>query len=211
MNQTLTRSNNLPYRRIALLVASFALGLIAILWLAPEITPYTFKGATFNPPFQAPDFTLTDQNGQAFHLASQQKKVVLLFYGFTHCPDICPLTLGNFKQVKAALGQDANRVDFVFITVDPTRDNQEVVRQFISKFDPSFTGLTGTPQELRQVMSAYGVYYTQANQDNSSTDLITHSDQVYVIDPSGKLRMTYSYGVSIQDMVDDIRHLLQGK
>ncbi len=211
MNQTLARSHNLPLRNIALLVVSIALGLGAVLRIATALTPYTFKGATFNPPFQAPDFTLTDQNGQLFHLASQQKRVVLLFYGFTHCPDICPLTLGNFKQVKDALGKDADRVDFVFITVDPAQDNQEVVRQFIDRFDPGFIGLTGSPQALHQVMSAYGVYYTQPAPGNSSSDLIAHSDQVYVIDPSGKLRMTYSYGVSIQDMVSDIRHLLQGK
>ncbi|MGE5224104.1 MAG: SCO family protein [Omnitrophica WOR_2 bacterium] len=211
MDQTLTRSRSLPLRNITLFIAAIVLGFGAIIWLAPAVTPYTFKGALMNPPFQAPDFTLTDQNGQPFHLAEQQRKVVLLFYGFTNCPDICPLTMGNFKQVKEALGKDASRVDFVFITVDPARDSLAVVRQFINKFDPGFIGLTGTARQLHPVMSAYGVYYAQDTPGSSTTDLIAHSDQVYVIDPSGKLRMTYSYGVSIEDMVNDIRHLLQGK
>lgn len=191
---------------LLLFSTSILIGLVGVLWVVPAIRPYKFQGSPVNPPFQANDFTLTDQNGKPFQLNEQRGKVVLLFFGYTHCPDICPMTLNNFTQVKQALGTKADRVDFVFITVDPARDTQQVIKSYLNHFDPSFYGLSGTEEQLSPVWKAYGVYQLPAGAED-----INHSDQVYTIDPSGKVRLIYSYGITPQAMAEDLRQLLAVK
>jgi protein SCO1/2 len=161
-------------------------------------------------PIPAPDFTLTDQHGQPFRLSDQRGHVVLLFFGYTHCPDVCPTTLATWKRVHEALGPDAERVRFVFITVDPERDTRERLQQHLAVFNPAFIGLTGTADELAAIYQAYGVFHEKAAASGSAAGyLVNHTASVYVIDPDGRWRLQFGFGTPAEDMVHDIRELLK--
>ncbi len=189
------------------------LGLLVVLVVAAAVTlnrPYTFRGSLIQPPFPAPDFTLPGGGNAPFHLADQRGRVVLIFFGYTHCPDVCPITMASFEQISQRLGKDASRVDFVFITVDPGRDTIQVSSRYAEGFNASFIGLSGTEQQLTPVWKAYGVYRKLDKTGPTDTNYaVEHSSQVYLIDPSGSLRLTYAYGTPVDDMLQDIRYLLK--
>jgi protein SCO1 len=183
------------------------LALVLVGWRAMD-SGYTYQGTLIDPPISATDFTLTNQNGGTFRLSDQRGKVVLIFFGYTHCTDVCPATLLNFKRVKTMLGNRAQQVEFVFVTVDPERDSPEALRKDLANYDPSFIGLTGTRPELAKVWKAYGVY--QAKVDNGTPDYsVDHTSIVYVIDPQGNWRMTYPFGMDAGKITSDLQHLLQ--
>jgi len=169
----------------------------------------TFHGTELNPPQPAPDFTLTDQHGQPFRLSDQRGKVVLLFFGYTHCPDVCPTTLARWKQIYDALGENAERVRFVFITVDPERDTPGRLQQHLAVFNPKFIGLTGTPEQLAPVYQAYHVYREKVQESQSAAGyLMNHTAGTFLIDPEGRWRLGYSFGTPPEDIVEDIGVLL---
>jgi len=168
---------------------------------------YTYQGSLINPPVPAADFTLTDQQGRPFQLSDQKGKVVLIFFGYTNCPDICPITMAQFKLVKDGLGDLANNVRFVFITVDPQRDNVETLRAYVGKFDPSFVGLTGDPTNLAGVWKDYGVYVNKDATDSQDNYIDEHTARIYAIDAKGNWRLTYLYGTETDALVQDISHL----
>jgi protein SCO1 len=168
---------------------------------------YTYQGSLINPPVPAADFTLTDQQGQPFRLGDQKDKVVLVFFGFTNCEDVCPITMAQYKQVKNDLGDLAKDVRFVFITVDPQRDDVEALRSYIGKFDPSFVGLTGNPANLAKVWKDYGVYVNQDATEGQDNYIDEHTARIYAIDTRGNLRLTYLYGTETDALVEDISHL----
>ena len=191
------------------------LGLAAGLLLIAAITfarPYTLRGSAIQEPFPAPDFTLTDGSGQPYRLSDQRGKLLLIFFGFTYCPDVCPTTLADMKQIRERLGKDAEQVEFVFITVDPERDVPEKVGQYVAAFDSAFTGLSGDEGQLEPVWKAYGVY---RNLNKESPDdknySVDHSSRVYLVDPSGNLRLTYTFGTPVDDILQDVRYLLKQK
>ncbi len=171
--------------------------------------PYTFHGSLIDPPVPAVDFTLTDQTGQPFRLSEQAGNVVLLFFGYTSCPDVCPATLTQFKRIRTEMGKEADRVRFVLVTVDPQRDTAERLRQYLTGFDSSFVGLTGTWLDLDQVYRSYGVY--QAIPVPGPAYPVDHTDRVYAIDPKGNLRLTYTSDTTADDLAQDVRQLLKGK
>jgi protein SCO1 len=170
---------------------------------------YTFQGSLINPPVPAADFTLTDQQGQPFRLSDQKGQVVLIFFGYTHCPDVCPITTAQFKLVKDRLGDQAKYVRFVFITVDPQRDDIETLHTYIEKFDPSFVGLTGDPVQLAGVWKDYGVYVNQNASDTQDNYIDEHTARIYAIDAKGNLRLTYLFGTETDAIVQDISHLVR--
>lgn len=185
--------------------------LLAVLFLAAcGSRPPAFKGTVLNPPKTATDFTLTDQTGQPFTLNAQQGSVVLLYFGYTACPDVCPTTLGTWKQVAEQLGADAARVRFVFVTVDPERDTVEQLGRYLPLFSPDFVGLTGTPEALEPVYQAYAVYHQKVLRADSALGyLVDHTATTYVIDPTGTWRLLESYGTPAEDIVHDVQLLLK--
>ncbi len=140
---------------------------------------YTYQGILIDPPADAADIQLKDQNGNLFRLSDQHGKIVLLFFGYTHCPDVCPITLYQYEQVKQQLGDKAQQVRFVFITVDPQRDTPDVMRAYMAKFDPSFTGLSGDKSSLEAIWKAYGVYAADVTKPSDLDTVIDHSARVY--------------------------------
>jgi protein SCO1 len=183
-------------------------GVLAALVLS-ACTPYTFRGATLEPPDQAFDFTLTDQNGQPFSLAEQRGNVVLLFFGYTNCPDICPATLSDMQLVLNRLGDQANNVRMVFITVDPERDTVEKLQRFTARFDERIVGLTGDSQQLVAVYQAYGAGATRRELPNSALKYaMDHTATTTVIDKTGQRRLLFGFGSPVEDMTSDIQALL---
>jgi protein SCO1/2 len=150
-----------------------------------------------------PEIALTGQDGQPFTLSSLRGQVVALFFGFTTCPDECPVTLAVLDQSKALLGEDAAGFQVVFVTTDPGRDTPTAIASFLSVFDPSFVGLTGSPEALQQTWDDYGVTVM----DNGET----HSTTIYLIDAAGDLRVTYPINIDPADLAADIRALMQEK
>lgn len=198
----------MKYRDYALFGIALLLGLVALFATRVLGLSYTFKGSLIDPPLPAEDFTLKDQHGQTFHLGGHRGEVVLIFFGYTHCPDVCPVTLADFRQIKEQLGDKADRVKFVFVTVDPERDTPERIAQHLANFDPDFIGLTGEPEELRAVWDAYGVYADKSEAGSASGYLVDHTARVYVVDGSGNLRLTYAFGTENQAMAQDVDHLV---
>jgi protein SCO1 len=169
-----------------------------------------FKSGALEPPRPAPDFALKKPDGTEFRLSRQRGVVVALAFGYTFCPDVCPTTLAELAAVRAKLGGDANKLAVVFITVDPERDGPERLRSYTAAFDRTFTGLTGSAEQLAAVRQAYGVTARKRIVPGTSAAyLIDHSAFVYVIDAEGRLRLMFLFGTSIDDMAHDIHLLLR--
>jgi protein SCO1 len=171
---------------------------------------YSFRGTVLEPPNDAPDFTLADASGQPFRLSDQRGDVVLLFFGFTNCPDVCPTALAEAAAVRRELGADAERLKVVLITVDPERDTPEVTGRYASRFDPSFIGLSGTRAEIEAVMAAYGVTAVRRDLPESALEYtVDHSAFTYAIDPAGNWRLLFSPGTPVSDIASDVRQLIR--
>jgi protein SCO1/2 len=170
-----------------------------------------FKGGVLEPPHPAPDFALPASDGSTFRLSAERGRVVVLFFGYTFCPDVCPLTLSEMAQVHARLGHQASRLRVAFVTVDPERDTPERLRHYVGVFHPRFLGLTGDAETLARVRRAYGIVAEQRTvAGTKAAYLIDHSALVYVIDPEGRLRLMFPFGTPIEDMAHDLRLLLGG-
>lgn len=170
----------------------------------------SLRGTVFDPPAPAADFTLRDQWGRPFRLADQRGNVVLLYFGYTYCPDVCPTTLAVWRKVEVALRDLAGRVRFVMITVDPERDTPDRLRVYLGAFSPRFVGLTGSEGALAAVYKAYGVIRKKEAVPGSAAGyLVSHTARVFLIDPAGALRATYPYDAPVEDFGHDIRRLLR--
>lgn len=188
------------------------LALMLVGWRVFEIArPYAYQGSLIDPPPPAADFTLTDQNGNSFKLSDQRGKVVLIFFGYTNCPDVCPVTLSQFKQVRQKLGDNANDVRFVFITVDSERDTSGKLNKFLANFDPSIIGLTGDQAALDAVYKSYGVAHEKVDVGSAAGYLVNHTAITYAIDKHGDWRLTYPFGIETDKIVQDLNHLVQEK
>lgn len=157
------------------------------------------------PPRPAPDFTLRTAEGREFRLSQHRGAVVLLTFGHTACPDVCPTILAEFAQVKARLGAPRRQVLFVFVTVDPERDSPDRIRAYTRAFDATVIGLTGSAEQMEQVRRAYGVTARKRMVGGTAAAyLVDHSAFVYVIDADGRLRLMFPFGTSVDDMTHDI-------
>lgn len=170
----------------------------------------SFRQPAIETPEPVPDFTLTDQHGQPFRLSEQRGRVVLLYFGYIHCPDACPLTLAKWSEVHEALGAEAERVRFVFITVDPERDTSQRLQQHLATFNADFVGLTGTQVELESVYQAYGIVHEKARSKGSEEGyLMMHNTSAFVIDPDGLWRLRHASITPPGDILHDVRQLLK--
>jgi len=190
---------------------SWILALLSVMFVLSSCGgPYEYKGGVVNQDVQAPDFTLTDTEGQPWTLSKQHGKVVALFFGFTYCPDVCPTAMADLARVRKELGDQADKVQVALITVDPERDTQERMQKYVKGFDKSFVGLTGTPEELQKVYKAYGV--TAIKQDMPDSALkysVTHSGYIYIINPAGQWQLMFTPDMKVDDMVSDTQHVIQ--
>jgi protein SCO1/2 len=155
------------------------------------------------------DFRLIDHNGQPRTLADFRGKVLVVFFGFTHCPDVCPTTLAELARALKQLGADAQRVQVVMITVDPQRDTPEVLKQYVTALDPAFLGLTGDAQAIDETAREFKVFYQRTSGATPETYSVDHSSGTFVYDPAGRLRLLVGYGQGAEVFAHDIGQLLR--
>jgi protein SCO1/2 len=163
------------------------------------------KAGSFDPPREAPDFTLSGSDGAPLKLSAYRGKVVLLGFGFTHCAAVCPITLGTLKQVNKKLGTQAGGLQVIYITVDPEHDDAERLKNYLSSFDPAFIGGTGSEAQLAAVRRDFGIAAEKVAGPDGS---YTHSSFIYLIDRQGRLRALMPFGHVADDYVHDVRVLL---
>ena len=157
----------------------------------------------------ARDFALTDHNGQPRSIKDFAGKVVVLFFGYVQCPDVCPTTMAELAEVKKLLGKDGERLQGLFVTVDPQRDTPEVLKAYMGNFDPTFLALYTTPEKLEALAKDYKIYFKKAEGKTPTSYTMDHSAGCYVYDTQGKLRLYTRYGTGAQPLAADIRLLLQ--
>jgi len=177
------------------------------------------EGAPPAPKFKLTDVTgvgfgkelnLTDHNGKARTLADFRGKVVTVFFGFTHCPDVCPTTLAEMAQVMKALGPDADKVQVLFITVDPERDTPQLLKQYVPAFHPSFLGLYGDLEATARTAKEFKVYYQKQSPRTAGGNYsVDHGAGTFILDREGRLRLFAQYGQGAGALVHDIRILLR--
>lgn len=173
---------------------------------APHFVSTDITGAEFGR-----DFALTDHTGQLRHLADYKGKAVVIFFGYTQCPDVCPTTLSGMAAAMKLLGEDAKRVQVLFVTVDPERDTQALLAAYVPQFDPSFVGLYADQATTAATAKEFKVFYQKQAGSTPQTYSIDHTASDYVFDLQGRLRLLIKHDESPQNIAADLRLLLAGK
>jgi protein SCO1 len=157
----------------------------------------------------AKNFSLPDASGQTKTLADFKGKIAVVFFGFAQCPDVCPTTMAEIAEVKKSLGKDGEKVTAIFITVDPERDTPQVLKAYMESFDPSFTALRGSPEQVAQLAKDFKVYYKKVEGKTPTSYTYDHTAASFVFDAEGKLRLYTRYGMGAQALADDLKILLR--
>ena len=167
-----------------------------------------FRGVNLTGADYARDFALTDHHGQQRSLKDFRGKVVVVFFGFTQCPDVCPTSMQELAEVKAALGADGERLQGIFISVDPERDTLEMLKAYMENFDPSFLALRPTPEQLPALAKDFKIHYKKVDGTTPTSYTLDHSAGSYLYDPQGRLRVYHRYGSGTEALTEDVRLLL---
>lgn len=165
-----------------------------------------FDGTTeISPPRDMPDFTLTNQDGELTSLSDLRGQYVLITFGYTHCPDVCPLTLNEFRRIRESLGDKAEEVEFVFVSVDPQRDTPASIKEYFETRDlDGFIGLTGEEADLKKLGIDYGLFFAKSEGTSSGGYLVDHTAGSYLLNPDGQWIMRYQFGVMPSLIVEDL-------
>ncbi len=170
---------------------------------APE-----FKGIDLTGAEYARQLNLSDQDGHARSLADFKGKVVVVFFGYTQCPDVCPTTMAEVAEVKRSLGADGDRVQGVFVTIDPERDTAALLKPYLASFDPSFVGLRGSEEQTQAAAKEFKVFYAKVPGKTPDTYTMDHTAASFIFDTEGRVRVYVRYGAGAQPLADDIKLLL---
>lgn len=168
----------------------------------------SFKGVDITGAEYAQRLDMPDTTGQLRTLAQLQGKVLVVFFGYVQCPDVCPTTMAELAGIKKALGAQGDQVQGIFVTVDPERDTAEILRSYMGSFDPSFIGLRGTPEQTRELAKAFKVFYAKVPGKTDSSYTVDHTAGSYLFDKHGKVRVFSRYGTSTEDLTLDLKALL---
>ena len=185
-----------------------ALG-IGILGACTESKPQ-FRGVDITGADYARDFRLTDHNGQLRSIQDFKGKAVIVFFGYTQCPDVCPTSMTELAEVKKLLGPDGDKLQGIFVTVDPGRDTAEMLKAYMTNFDPSFLALIPTPEQLTAVAKDFKVYYKRVEGKTPTSYTMDHSAGSYMYDPQGRLRLYNRYASGAPALAADVKLLLKG-
>lgn len=191
--------------KILLSILAVTLGLAAGLYF---FRPHTFHGTVIQSPEPSYDFTLTSANGD-ISLSDYRGKLVLIYFGYTFCPDICPATLANVGQSLKELGTKADDVQLIMISLDPERDTPEKLAEYVAHFHPSFIGVTGSQEDLAKIAALYGIFYEKTDGSDNTGYLINHTATLLVIDREGYLKLVFPFGVTVPEIVDDLKYMLR--
>lgn len=170
--------------------------------------PVELRGNAIKPPLPIDDFSLTSTNGGDFTLSQNTGKLTLIYFGFLNCPDFCPNTLAKLTRVYQDLGEQAEQVQVIFITVDPERDTPELMARYVAAFDPSFQGLYGDISQTQEAMNRFGITAVRREVDSALGYLVDHTTTTYLLNQSGELAARYDYEVTYEDILHDVKVLL---
>lgn len=196
-------------KKLALIVAA-TVGLAAVAWFGvlPRLRPHAFHGAVIQSTTAAPRVDLIAHTGERVELGDFEGQVIVVYFGYTFCPDVCPTTLTRVDQALDMLGDDADRVQVIMVSVDPERDTPEVLARYVPAFNKTFIGLTGTRQEVAQLATVYGVYFEKTEVEGAAGYLVDHTATLMVIDKDGYLKLVLPFDVSAADIADDLAYLV---
>lgn len=167
-----------------------------------------FRGIDITGAEYARSLTLTDQHGQARTLEQFKGKVTVVFFGYTQCPDVCPATMAELAQIKKALGKDGDRVQGIFVTVDPQRDTQDILKNYMASFDPNFVALRGTAEQTKAAAKEFKVFYALTPGKTEGSYTVDHTAGSFVFDAKGKVRLFVRYGSGVEALTADLKTLL---
>jgi protein SCO1/2 len=167
---------------------------------------FKFNGSDISNANLNSSFELLSHTGEIKKITDFKGSVVAIFFGFTHCPDICPTSMQELKFIKESLGKQSDKLQVIFITLDPERDNQSLLNSYVPSFDKSFIGLTGSQDDINRVASQYKIFHMKVGEGDSYT--IDHSSGIYIIDKDGKIRVRHPYGSKVESIIEDIQHLI---
>lgn len=184
------------------------MGWLVITYFTGNLGPPNFNGMVLQSSDTLTDFTLTSADGQV-SLSDLRGKVVLLYFGYTYCPDVCPATMVELKKAMNELGRDGEDVQVIMISFDPERDTPEVLQEYVQHFHPSFMGLTGTDEEIAAITVPMGIFYEKHDGTVQSGYLIDHTATVAVVDKDGYLRLIYAFDTPGEDIAKDLRYLVR--
>lgn len=198
--------------------ASLGLAVILIVLVAAGVgcqafaPAYEFKGSVLEPAAPLPDFELNATTGQPFHLSDVKGDIALVYFGYTYCPDVCPLTMADVRQAINGLEQGRERVHVIFVSVDPERDTPEVLSRYLAAFDPKFIGLTDDFEKVKEVMKPYGAFAEKETAaDSVAGYLVSHSARLYLVNTDQNLLLMYPFGFEAEDLRSDLAYLLSQK
>lgn len=194
-------------RRDSLLLALGSAALATLPACKPQ-SAASFNSVDITGANYAREFTLVDAAGRKRTLADFRGKLVAVFFGFAQCPDVCPTTLSDFAQVRKQLGADGDKLQVVFITIDPERDTAPVLAAYVPQFDPSFIGLTGSPDEIAATAREFKVIYQKVPGKTATSYTMDHSAGTYVFDRDGRVRLFIRHGTGVEPIVADLKRLL---
>ena len=184
-------------------VAAVVLALLVVACSPPAFKAVDITGAEY-----ARDFALESAGGGPRKLADYRGKVVVIFFGFTQCPDVCPTTLSDLAEVRKRLGADGERLQVIFVTIDPERDTPAVLTQYVPGFDPSFVALYGTPEQIAATAKEFKIFYQKVPGKTATSYTMDHTAGSYVIDKDGRVRLFIRHGASVDEIVSDLKKLL---
>jgi protein SCO1/2 len=199
-------------KRLFQILTGLLLGVVVVVWLfgppgawrdAPPESEYFLPS-----PLPAPTFTLTAHDGQRTSTAEFGGKLVAVFFGYTYCPDVCPLTLSKLTRVLDRLEERAERIQVVMVSVDPERDTLDRLREYLESFHPSFIALTGSEDEIRAVADEFGVYFSRSDEGVDYT--VDHTARSFIMDPGGQIPLTFPVTATVEEMTRDLELLLGG-
>lgn len=189
------------------LVAGLLVGWLIITYFTGNLGPPNFHGTVLQSPDTVTNFTLTSANGKV-SLSDLRGKVVLLYFGYTFCPDVCPATMVELKKAMNGLSdRDSQDIQVVMVSIDPLRDTPEILQEYVQHFHPSFIGLTGSDEEISAITTQMGVFYEKHEGSPESGYLIDHTATVIVVDKDGYLRLLYPFGTPGEEIAKDLRYL----
>lgn len=188
--------------RRGLLLSAF-LSLVACSESKPAFNGVDITGADY-----ATGFSLTDHNGQPRTLADFKGKAVVVFFGFTQCPDVCPTSMTEMAEAKKLLGADGERFQGLFVSIDPERDTPEIMKAYLASFDPTFLALYAAPDKLPELAKSYRIYYKKVEGKTATSYSMDHSAGSYIYDPDGHVRLYHRYGTGAQKLAADLKILL---
>lgn len=200
--------NKLP-RSVVIILAAGLLFLIGVLAYT-QLRPYAFHGRLAPEAAPVADFTLVGPGGAAVKLSDFRGKLTALYFGYTYCPDVCPTTLADLARALRQLGQRADTVQVIMVTVDPDRDTPEQLADYVRRFDPTFIGLSGSADQIAAAAASLGIYYQKREGTAATGYLVDHTATISVLDKEGRVLLVWPFGTLAEEMAADLTEIMRG-